>query len=475
MKKKFYLYIIIVIIAIGTGSYFLFFKSDSEDITYRVDKITRGNIVVQVRATGTINPVRTVLVGAQVSGIIEKIYVDYNSVVHKGQPIAQIDSTFLYASVKEAEANLERNRAQLNEAERNYNRTKELFNKNLVSQADLDAAQTNYEAAAAQLKQAQGAVDRARVNLQYAVIRAPIDGIVISRDVDVGQTVASSFQTPKMFTIAEDLKNMQLEASVDEADIGQVSVGQDVTFTVDAYPQQEFKGKVTQIRLAPVTVQNVVTYTVIISVRNDDMKLRPGMTATATILVDKREDVLRIPILATRFQPPDDVLKKISGGQSAVENEMKKMDSKNTSEVMKSDTLKKSRPAFAQQNDEQREKFMEGAKKFRGEFAQKFDRESMGRNWKQNPQGDLNKNMNEKKSFFFTRLWILKDKNTPKAITVRTGINDSRWVELLDDKLKEGDEVIIGITSSNNVASSQQNPFGPQRMMMGGGGGMGRR
>jgi len=205
------------------------------------------------------------------------------------------------------------------------------------------------------------------------------------------------------------------------------------------------------------------------------MKLRPGMTATATILVDKREDVLRIPILATRFQPPDDVLKKISGGQSAVENEMKKMDSKNTSEVMKSDTLKKSRPAFAQQNDEQREKFMEGAKKFRGEFAQKFDRESMGRNWKQNPQGDLNKNMNEKKSFFFTRLWILKDKNTPKAITVRTGINDSRWVELLDDKLKEGDEVIIGITSSNNVASSQQNPFGPQRMMMGGGGGMGRR
>ena len=186
-----------------------------------------------------------------------------------------IDSTFLNASVKEAEANLERTQAQVNESRRNVNRVKGLFEKGLVSQAELDKAQTDFETASAQFKQTQAALDRARVNLRYSVIRAPIDGIVISRDVDVGQTVAASLQAPKLFSIANDLQLMQVEASVDEADIGQISEGQNVTFTVDAYPEDEFHGKVRQVRIAPVTVQNVVTYTVIIEVPNPDLKLRP--------------------------------------------------------------------------------------------------------------------------------------------------------------------------------------------------------
>ena len=223
--KKLHLYIIVGIVVLGTGGYFLFFNSGSQDIQYRTEKVSRGDVTIQVRATGTINPMRTVLVGSQVSGIIEKIYVDFNSEVKRGQLIAQIDSTSLYASVKQAEANVERTQAQANDAKRNLTRTTELFKKNLVSQADLDAATTAFESSIAQLKQTQAALDQSRVNLRYAIIRAPIDGVVISRDVDVGQTVASSFQTPKMFSIANDLKRMQVEASVDEADIGHLSEG----------------------------------------------------------------------------------------------------------------------------------------------------------------------------------------------------------------------------------------------------------
>lgn len=474
MKKKIYLYSIIAIVVIGTAGYFLFFNSGSEDITYRTEKITRGDVIVQVRATGTINPVRTVLVGAQVSGIIEKIYVDFNSVVYMGQSIAQIDSTFLYASVKEAEANLERNQAQLNEAQRNLNRTKELFKKDLVSQADLDAAQTSFEAAAAQLKQSEGAVERAMVNLRYAVIRAPINGIVISRDVDVGQTVASSFQTPKMFTIAQDLKNMQVEASVDEADIGQITIGQEVTFTVDAYPQQEFEGKVTQIRLAPVTVQNVVTYTVIISVNNDAMKLRPGMTATATIMVDKRENTLRVPMLATRFQPPAEVMQKINEKQDTKNGDEQIAGLKDESGEIKKDSPKDTETKFPQGSDPRRI-FREGGKSSDREFRK--DRASWMRSRGENPGRDFRSQAPEKVVLKISRIWILVGGKELKSIKIRTGISDSRWIELIGEQLKEGDEVIVGTIGGNNVASDQQqvNPFGPQRMMIMGGGGSGRR
>ena len=460
MKKRKYVYLGIAAIVI-IGGYFLFFYGGSDDIEYRTEKVTRGDIMLQVRATGTINPVRTVQVGSQVSGILEKIYVDFNSEVKKGDILAQIDSTFLYASVKEVEASFERTQAQVNEAERNYSRITELSKKDLVSQAELDAAKTGYESAIAQQKQAQGALDRARVNLRYAVIHSPIDGVVISRDVDVGQTVASSFQTPKLFSIAMDLRRMQVEASVDEADIGQVRVGQDVTFTVDSYSDEQFRGRVSQVRLSPVIVQNVVTYTVIIDVQNPDLKLRPGMTATVSILVDKREGILRIPALAIRFQPPQEILEELQKSKKKGSEEKKTNEKQITNDSHGRDSASTRIAEFGQR------------KQSTGEGG--ADRQERGMRKTQNMQFNERSGNHEESSVKkpvlnkIVQVWILEDGKKLKSISINTGISDSRFVELLVGDLKENDEVIVG-TLGNGLASSssrQVNPFGPQ--MMGGG------
>jgi HlyD family secretion protein len=309
--KKIYLYIIIGVVVVGTGGYFLLSGSGTKESKYRTEKVTRGGFSFRCAQPVQINPVKTVRSETRSRESFRRS-MDFNSIVKEGEVIATIDATLLAASVKEAQANLSRNQATINQAERDFKRASDLFAKELVSQSDLDAAKTAYETAKAQVMQTEAALDRAKVNLKYAVIRSPIDGVVISRDVDVGQTVAASLQTPKLFSIANDLKSMQVEASVDEADIGQIKVDQTVTFTVDAYPEEQFRGRVAQIRLAPVTVQNVVTYTVVIEVPNQDLKLRPGMTATVSILIDKRDDALRVPTLALRFQPPPEVLEKIA-------------------------------------------------------------------------------------------------------------------------------------------------------------------
>ncbi len=428
--KRIYLYIIIGIVVVGTAGYFLLSNSNARDMKFRTEKISRGSVVVQVRATGTINPVQTVQVGSQVSGIIQKIYVDFNSQVKQGQVIAQIDSTFLNASVKEAEANRERSQAQVNNAERTLSRTSELFKKNLVSQADLDAAKTAYESAVADFKQTQASLDRVRVNLRYALIRAPIDGVVISRDVDVGQTVAASFQTPNLFKIANDLKHMQVQASVDEADIGQVRAGEDVSFTVDAYPDDQFRGSVSQVRLSPITVQNVVTYAVIIDVPNPDMKLRPGMTATVSILVEKHDDVLRVPSVALQFQPPQDILAAMSDEKPAAGT----------------DSAQQTRPA---------RQWRQGQGQRREGHVGDGERSEMPR----------------RKT---VRIWILENGKDLKPINVFTGINDSRYTEITGGDLKEGDEVVVGSQSLGAASNSTQqtNPF--QTRMPGGGGGMRR-
>ncbi len=430
MKKKI-IYITLTLIILIVASYLIFFRGSAEEIKYRTEKVTKGDITVLVRATGTVNPVKTVQVGSQVSGIISKIYVDYNSQVREGQVIAQIDSTFLAASVKEAEANYERAIAQSNEALRNLRRTEELFKKNLVSQAEMDAAQTSYETSLAQLKQAQASLDRAKVNLRYSIIRSPIDGVVISRDVDVGQTVAASLQAPKLFVIANDLKKMQVEANVDEADIGNVKIGQKVTFSVDAHPGVEFEGTVTQIRLSPQIVQNVVTYTVIIEVPNPDLKLMPGMTATVSILVDKRENVMRVPALALRFQPPAEIAEK---AEKEMFERFKNPDSLNSS------------------NDTTKQRF--NRERFSGEGRPDFSRmrEFFMRN-QNNPQAKQ-----------FQRIWLMDEKGKIIPMMVRTGITDNRYVEVLGGRIKEGDEVIIGMEMSGTSSSAQasRNPFAPQ-------------
>jgi len=307
-KRRLLLIVALVLVAAAVAvAYVTTGKTDGAS-PYRFAAVERGDIIATVTSTGTLNAVTTVEVGTQVSGTISALYADFNTTVRAGQVIALIDTTFLHASVVDAQANLERVRANAEAARRKLERTKALFSKNLSSQAELDDAQTNLAVAIAQEKQSQAALDRALINLRYATIKAPIDGVVIDRSVDAGQTVAASLSAPKLFVIANDLTQMELQLSVDEADVGRVKEGQRVTFTVDAYPDQQFEGRVHQARLFPQTVQNVVTYKVIVRVDNQDLRLRPGMTANATILIDRREEALKVPLAALRFVPPPDQL-----------------------------------------------------------------------------------------------------------------------------------------------------------------------
>jgi len=256
--------------------------------------IMRGNLSQTVTATGEIQPVNTVNVGSQVSGTISEIFVDYNSTVKKGDRLLEIEPSVLKASVDEAEASLESAKSQLNLAESNYKRNKSLYDSGYIARAEMEQSQSTYEQALQSVKRMQSQYDRAVTNLSYATIVSPVDGTVISRKVDKGQTVAASFQTPDLFEIAEDLTKMQIETSVSEADIGVIKQGQNVNFTVDAYPGQTFNGFVRQVRLSPTTTSNVVVYTVVIDVDNSDLRLMPGMTAFVTIIVNAARDTWKV-------------------------------------------------------------------------------------------------------------------------------------------------------------------------------------
>src|SRR5881628_946496 len=272
---------------------------------YQISMITRGPVTQAVTATGTLNPVINVQVGSQVSGNIAKLFADFNSQVKAGQVVAQIDPALFQATVTQAEGDLANAQATLELARVNGKRTQELFAKKTSSQADVDQAMANLHQAEANVKIKQGALDKAKADLDHCTITSPIDGVVISRSVDVGQTVAASLQAPVIFQIANDLTKMQIDSNVAEADIGAVSVDQDVDFTVDAFPTRTFHGKVVQVRNAPITVQNVVTYDTVIEVNNADLKLKPGMTANVSIIVARKEDVIKMPVSALRFRPPE--------------------------------------------------------------------------------------------------------------------------------------------------------------------------
>lgn len=280
----------------------LLFSCKGDMPSYRTEPVARGDIQQTVTATGTVNAVTTVLVGTQVSGTIRNLYVDFNSRVTKGQLIAQIDPEMFEAQAAQARANVEKADATFRDADRTLKRNRELFTKNLIPRSDLDTAETNFDSARAQVEQAKAALRVSDTNLRYTRILSPVDGVVISRNVDIGQTVAASFQTPTLFTIAQDLTKMQINTNIAESDIGVVQVGQAVEFTVDAYPDTTFKGTVWQKRQAPITVQNVVTYDVVIKVDNRDLKLMPGMTANVSIIITTKRDALRITNAALRFR-----------------------------------------------------------------------------------------------------------------------------------------------------------------------------
>ncbi len=272
---------------------------------YQISIVTRGPITQAVTATGTLNPVVNVQVGSQVSGNIAKLFADFNSQVKAGQVVAQIDPALFQATVTQAEGDLASAQAALELAKLNATRTEELFAKKTSSKADLDQAVANLHQAEANVKIKQGALDKAKADLDHCTITSPIDGVVISRSVDVGQTVAASLQAPVIFQIANDLTKMQIDANVAEADVGVLEVGQDVDFTVDAFPMRTFHGKVVQVRNAPITVQNVVTYDTVIGVNNADLKLKPGMTANVSIVVAHKDNVLQIKNAALRYRPAE--------------------------------------------------------------------------------------------------------------------------------------------------------------------------
>ena len=313
MKKKRKIWLVILgIIAVAIAAILIVkaTKSANKELVIRTHVVAEYTVENTVTATGTIEPVETVEVGTQVSGKVEKIYVDFNDVVKKGELLAELDKLTLNQNVSRAKASLTSSESQLNYAKLTYERTKQLYEANAATLAAYQDAQNTYTQAQMSKKNAQAAYDQALVDLGYAEIYSPIDGIVLDRAVEVGQTVAASFSTPTLFTLANDLTKMQVEADVDEADIGQVKVGQKVTFTVDAYMDDVFNGTVNQIRMKPTTTSNVVTYTVIIDAPNPDLKLFPGMTASVTIVTEEQTG-LAVPAEAFNFTPDEQVLKSM--------------------------------------------------------------------------------------------------------------------------------------------------------------------
>ncbi|AJE04301.1 efflux RND transporter periplasmic adaptor subunit [Geobacter pickeringii] len=404
--KKFLIPAVAVLVVAGVAAYFTLNKKP--ETVYKTAKVERGDIVSAVSATGNLAAVVTVQVGTQVSGTIQKLFVDYNSSVKKGEVIAQIDPALFSAQVEQtrgnylnAQATLQKAKADLADARRSMERNRQLLKDGVVSQGDFDTADNRYQMALATVKASEGSVSQTRgsfsqaeTNLRYATIRSPVDGIVVSRNVDVGQTVAASFQTPTLFTIAQDLTRMEIDTSVDEADISRVKVGQAVTFTVDAYPENRFAGTVRQVRNAPVVTQNVVTYVVVIDVDNGDLKLKPGMTANVSIETARKENVLKLPAAALRFRP-----KKGKDGKEAKEAK------------------------GPQAGPEQHRKKKEGGQ----------------------------------------QVYVLGAENKPVAVAVKTGIGNDGQVELVSGPLKENDEVIVEqATSSEKKSGGMGGPMGPR-------------
>ena len=320
IKKKKKL-IIAVIAAVIILTIIFKISGGKKTANYRLENPKRAKIVQTVEASGTINPVTQTSVGTQVSGRVEEIFVDYNSIIKKGQLLAVIDPSTYKSNVIQQEANLQKLESVFKNAERNYDRYKKLYAQELVAKSELDNAELDYLSANAQVVQGRASLDKAKIDLSYTNVVSPVDGIVISKEVELGQTVAASYQTPTLFLVAEDLTKMQIEVNISEADISKIKEGQRVDFNIDAYPTTTFQGRVSQVRNAATTISNVVTYTVVVSVDNDDLKLKPGMTANVSIITEEANNALSVPNQALRFVPPDNA--KISGSKDGKDGQRK--------------------------------------------------------------------------------------------------------------------------------------------------------
>jgi HlyD family secretion protein len=376
--------------------------SGKNDPQYRTEKVDRGTVTMTVTATGTLSAVTTVQVGSQVSGVIARLYADFNSQVKKGQMLAELDPTPFQAQVEQRRADVTQADVQAQDMKIKYDRQRRLVEQGLAAQADLDSAKAQYDSARAQVQQARAALSQSTTNLRYTRIESPTDGTVVDKQYEVGQTVAASFQAPTLFQIAQDLTKMQVQADVDQSDIGRVQVGQIARFTVDAYPDEEFRGKIAQIRFNAQVNQNVVTYPVIIEVANPDGRLRPKMTANVTVDVSSVKDVLRVPNAALRFRPP-------------------------------TEAGDKDKSASGSGGDPMRRAGQSGGGGLAGAAGQM-------------PGG--RKGAGAKPQTVYLLVGAEKEKKTLKPVEIRTGISDGRFTQVISGDLQPGAEVVVGIATA---------------------------
>jgi len=463
----------------GVAGWYWYQKGPKEAaVDFKTATVTRGDLVQVVTANGQISPVKSVTVGSQVSGIITDIKVDFNSRVTNGQVIAQIDPSTYDQVITQSDAELANAQAAAELASLNMRRARELRTNELIALSDYDKALADLHQAEAVVKTREALLKKAKVDLERTTIYAPIDGIVISRVVDPGQTVAASFNAPTLFTIANDLHNMRIEAMVSEADVGGVLEGQQVAFTVDAFPGQKFRGEITQVRYAPVTNQNVVNYISVVEVDNADLKLRPGMTANASIIIAQRHDVLRLPNAALRFRPPEGTIVKGSTNGPA----------RGTPKATLVSDSSSSSPGGGMSPEERRKRFESMTPEQREQFRERMRNRGTGGGSRPTQDGPATRTVyvldnkeagagqespQPKLSGFLPRLSSNKESPVLKPVSIKTGISDGTYTEVLEG-LNEGDAIVTGvnvpITSAGGARQPGGSPFGGPF----GGGGMRR-
>ena len=455
----------LVLLAVaGGGAWFYFGKSADDKLQFTTATVARGDLIQAVTATGPLNPVLNVQVGSQISGIIQSLFADFNTKVYSNQVIAQLDSATYQANVMSAEADLANSKAQLELAQLNARRSEELVKNKLVAQSDADQSVATLHQAEAQVQIKNASLNRAKVDLSRCTIYAPVDGIVIDRKVDVGQTVAASMSAPVLFQIANDLTKMQIDANVSEADVGSVEEGQPVTFTVDAFPGRNFPGKVIQIRNAPTTVQNVVTYDAVIEVSNPDLKLKPGLTANVSIVIAQRNDALKISNSAFRYKPGDGATNLLIAAET---------------KVAATNAATSSAPALTGNEAPEELQKRVGEMRAHGEEIPPAIREKMRGYYQsgvlQRPAGSGRRgDGGERRGGSGTQpssrtVYVLVGSGEDaklKPVIVKTGINDGATTEVIEG-LNEGDKVVTAAILPNSASQPAANPFG--------GGGMGQR
>jgi HlyD family secretion protein len=464
MKKKvIFGLVILVVIAGAILGFTLIKKGKTSQVKYRTEALAKGDIESLVTTSGSLNPVDTVDVGSQVSGKILRLNADFNSKVTKGQILAELDLEPLRLKVDQAEANhrsrvasLEQSKVQLETSKKKFDRSKELFDKKQISMEEMETVEANYlnakanlVSAESQLSQSKSSLDSSKVDLSYATIRAPIDGVVINRAVNIGQTVAASYQAPLLFKLASDLAKMQLQCDIDETDIGKVKEGQKVRFTVSAYQGETFNGVVKQVRYSPLTTQNVVTYTTIVSADNPDLKLLPGMTATVSIITNEAKAVLKVANSALRFTPamPQAELQKIlaqylpqtqqkQGGQPG-----QKAEGEQGQRIQGQTSQNPSGEGGQRQSGQRQGGFQAGQVNFEDMTPEQRQRLQQMMANRQRQSG---------------RVWVMDDQGSLRPYAVRLGITDNTYTEITRSELAEGLKIIIGLETPQTAATQQQ-------------------